>query len=326
MPVGRVRHEMRRCKRHGLPRVASCVHFDADVTTVAGVGPPIEPCSYFRGFQIVLGVLVSSCLWLAQLRLQRARRSRWPAALTMTDTCKTSIRQCVLFIGDSDLCQGLAQRLCSLTSDVCPAGRTEYVVHLSNKYYTASVKMIVCDFLDIKREVSVVSASHSIEGVVLVTARGHTKAARRLEAMSQIPEGPDIRMLVVDTLERVPDSDAWKNDVTFVCTEHCTEYCEVSLSDDTLDSSLYDEPDSEGCKRVLDALQAHIWPEMTPVYKDAEAAGVCPSKGQEVAAVNPLDSARVQHADGIIRDIQGALFVSVWPCDAVTKTASAASC
>ena len=210
-------------------------------------------------------------------------------------------RQCVLLVGERRLCEGLAERLQSLSGNACTSGSASHVIHIANKYYTAEVNVVMCapDALD--QQLAAVCASHSIEGVIFVTARNNTDAVRQLEKVSQIQEGPDIRMCVVDTTERIPDMDSWRRALTFVCSEHCTECCEVSLEDQGLDEQLHTDEDPEGCKRVLEALGAHIWPEMTPVPHQQKAA-----PRSQPAPANSTDALRVEASDRIMRDMQGA--------------------
>lgn len=181
--------------------------------------------------------------------------------------------QCLLLVGEEQIRNRLVQRLLELTPQRSEQRREpNEVLRIENKYYVADVVLITCTFDALQERLGGLYREYTLEGIVLVAARGSQSVEKSLVELHYIEEGLDIRLLAVDSPARVPAdvsqrqhgawSDAWEVKVRAACVEHCVEYCEVCTVDPVRDEVLYAQGESEGTRRVLDAFAAHIWPQM----------------------------------------------------------------
>lgn len=165
------------------------------------------------------------------------------------------------------------------------------MILLSNKYYTADVCLLPCAFTSLGETLLGTRSSHSLEGIALVTAPGCGRVEQRLEELCLLEQGTDIRILIVDRPAAAPPADThvgWHDRLQSSCIEHCTEFCEVCTEDAGADAALHaDHPqEPQGLRRVLEALDAHLWPQMrmhaqaspSPDAPDGLAAAKRPSQ------------------------------------------------
>ena len=170
--------------------------------------------------------------------------------------------QSVLLVGDAEVCRRVSAALYALAHASSEPEATQVALRLHNKYYEAEVQLVTCEFASVTEMLLTCKRSRSIEGICLVAEQGCTMAEARLEELSLIEDGPDIRMLIVDGASSHSQQSTWDNSARRVCIEHCTEYCEVCTCEGDHDEALYQQEDPEGLRRVLDAFEAHIWPSM----------------------------------------------------------------
>ena len=212
--------------------------------------------------------------------------------------------QCVLVTGDIDLCRDLTASLAGLA---CSAQvKTRYAklqsasILLSNKYYEADVTLLPCAFTELKETIESLKQVSSIQGIILAAQEGCSKAQRRLEELTLQHEGSNIRLLAVNVSTSTSDgsgsnisnSGEWQRRMQRVCVEHCTEFCAVCLADKHTDQQLHDSEDEQGLQRVLQALEAHLWPHM----RLTAAAGGTDASHQRNSATTPAGSTALQDA------------------------------
>jgi hypothetical protein len=178
--------------------------------------------------------------------------------------------QSVLIVSDEALSVQLSDRLVCIAevSEAQLPSHLGSVIKLSNKYYEADVCLLPRAFTSLGETLLSTKKTHKIEGIILVAPEGCTRAQRRLEELCPIEAGADIRILVVDTPPTTTSGPSagshadWEDRMRGCCIEHCTEYCEVCTADAEADEALSQQEEPQGVRRVLEALDTHIWPDM----------------------------------------------------------------
>ena len=174
--------------------------------------------------------------------------------------------QTVLLVGDATACSTVLGALSNLAEPNAVHDRAQQsaTVHLSNKYYDADVQLQVCEFSRLSETLPALRRAASVEGIALVAPEGCSRARQRLDELSPVHDGAGIRILIVDqSADTGTDKHSdWRDALHAACIRHCTEFCRVCTADAELDAALQYLEDGEGLQRVLEALQAHMWPHM----------------------------------------------------------------
>jgi hypothetical protein len=238
--------------------------------------------------------------------------------------------QCLLLVGEDQIRNRLVTRMLELTPHGSEQrGEPHEVLRIQNKYYVADVVLVTCTFGALQERLVGLLREYTLEGIVLVAARGTQSVEKSLIELQYIEEGSDIRLLAVDSPARVPAdisrsqhvrrgawSDAWEQAVRAACVEHCVEYCEVCTIDPASDEVLYAQGESEGTRRVLDAFAAHIWPQMRCTKsmlgggahssQIAEPSGVIPGPTTEGSRRLSATDSQIEAGEAMMEELHGA--------------------
>ncbi|XP_025018634.1 alpha- and gamma-adaptin-binding protein p34-like, partial [Tetranychus urticae] len=144
---------------------------------------------------------------------------------------------------------------------------TCYPWHISTKYYEADVHFIEildCDLISAQ-------FADSIQAIIILLDNNDELYCQKFHAWKPFIDeyDPDIRLLVAE--KAINDSFFDRTTCMKWCINNEFELIELDAEIDSEDEYENDFVDSDGIKRIMQALSAHTWPMMemheTPQYK-----------------------------------------------------------
>lgn len=186
---------------------------------------------------------------------------------------------------------------------------TAYPWHIETKYYHADIHLFATNGKDLVSN----SFADGVQAVIIYFDSHCSNRFEEVKSWQPFVEqfSPEVQMLVCDNCSHTEESRSdslKKSDLLNWCLQNSYELVELNAEEQNSDDEAENDfKETTGCKRIIQALHAHLWPNME--LKDNPNIGTTPARLEELLRTHEGSSAvlpepRGSNNSGVTEDEQ----------------------